>query len=243
MTHLHIPDGVLPVWLWLSGAAVAAVFITAAARRMSRPPFARRLPLLSMTAAFMIVVMSLPIVPGGYDIQLAAVAGIILGPAAAVIAAFVVNLLLALIGHGGITVVGLNTIIMGSEMAAGWVLFRAFRSFLRPALAGGAAAFLAMVIGTGLMIGIVTLGLAAVGELPLEHIVVVGRAAHHPSHLAARAGEASLRNLSIARFAVLVLIVGSFGWTLESVISAIIVRFIARVKPDLVGLAPVHEPV
>lgn len=242
MTHLHIPDGVLPAWLWLSGALVAVVLIIAAARRMSRPPFARRLPLLSMTAAFIIVVMNLPIVPG-YDIQLAAVAGIILGPAEAVIAAFVVNLLLALMGHGGITVVGLNTIMMGSIMTAGWGLFRAFRSFLSPALAGGAAAFVAMVIGSGMMIGVASLGLAAVGELPMEEILVVGRAAHPPAPLAAHAAEASLRNLSIARFATLVLIVGSFGWTLEAIMTAVIVRFVARVKPDLVGLAPAHEPI
>jgi cobalt/nickel transport system permease protein len=243
MTHLHIPDGVLPVWLWLSGAGIAAILIIIAARRMSRPPFARKLPLLSMTAAFMIVVMSLPIVPGGYDMQLAAVGGIILGPAAAVIAAFIINLLLALIGHGGITVGGLNTIIMSSEMAAGWALFRIFRRVLSPGLAGGAATFLAMAIGAGVMIGIVSAGLAGVGEVPLEHIMVVGPAHDHAAHVARTAESASLRNLSISRFAVLVVVVGSFGWLLESIMSAIIVRFAARVKPDLVGLAPTHESV
>lgn len=243
MTHLHIPDGVLPVWLWLSGAAIAAILIGIAARQMSRPPFARRLPLLSVTAAFMIVAMSLPIVPGGYDIQLAALGGIILGPVAAVIAAFVVNLLLALVGHGGITVVGLNTLIMASEMAAGWALFRVIRSVVSPAPAAGVATFLAMAVGTGAMIGTVMLGLAGTGEVPLEHITVVGEAHHHTGHVARTAQAAGLRSLSITRFAVMVLVVGSFGWVLEAVMTAIVVRFAARVKPDLVGLEPTHEPV
>ena len=240
MTHLHIPDGVLPPWLWLSGAAVAAILILVAARTLSKPPFARKLPLLSMTAAFVIVAMSIPVIPG-YDIQLAAVAGIILGPAAAMIAAFVINLLLALIGHGGITVVGLNALILSAEMIAGWALFRVLSRALSPALAGGISAFLAMTVSTGLMIGVVALGASAVGQVPLENVVVIGAPHHEGGMQAAHGGE--LRNLSLRRFAAMVLALGAVGWPIESFISAVVIRFAARVKPDLVGLAPTYEPV
>jgi cobalt/nickel transport system permease protein len=240
MTHLHIPDGVLPPWLWLSGAAVAAMLVLLAARRMSKPRFARKLPLLSMTAAFVIVAMSIPIIPG-YDIQLATVAGIILGPAGAVIAAFVVNLLLALVGHGGITVVGLNTIIFSAEMIGGWAVFRLLSRALSPALAGGIAAFLAMTASAGIMIGVVALGASVVGQVPLENLVVVGP--HHHVGGAPLPAGGEIRSLSLARFATMVLALGALGWPLESMITAIVVRFAAKVKPDLVGLAPTHESV
>jgi len=139
MTHLHIPDGVLPAWLWLGGAGVAAALIALAARIASGRDFRRRLPLLSIAAAFMVVSMSVPVIPAVYNVQLAAVVGIILGPALGVIAAFIVNLLLALVGHGGITIVGLNTLILGGEMLAAWVLFHLLRVALAPGVAGGVA--------------------------------------------------------------------------------------------------------
>jgi cobalt/nickel transport system permease protein len=240
MAHLHIPDGVLPPWLWLSGAIVATILILLAARRMSKPPYGRKLPLLSMTAAFVIVAMSIPIIPG-YDIQLAAVAGIILGPAAAIIAAFVINLLLALIGHGGITVVGLNTLILSAEMVAGWGFFRLVSRVLSPALAGGISAFVAMVMSAALMIGVVALGASAVGEVPIENVVVIGAPHHHQANQAAHAGD--IRNLSLRRFAAMVLVLGAVGWPIESFVSGVVIRFAARVKPDLVGLAPTYEPV
>jgi len=207
---------------------------------MSRPPFARKLPLLSMTAAFVIVAMSIPVIPG-YDIQLAAVAGIILGPAAAMIAAFVINLLLALIGHGGITVVGLNALILSAEMIAGWALFRVLSRALSPALAGGISAFLAMTVSTGLMIGVVALGASAVGQVPLENVVVIGAPHHEGGIQVPHSGE--IRNLSLRRFAAMVLVLGAVGWPIESFISAVVIRFAARVKPDLMGLAPTYEPV
>jgi cobalt/nickel transport system permease protein len=208
---------------------------------MSKPPFARKLPLLSMTAAFVIVAMSIPIIPG-YDIQLAAVAGIILGPAATLIAAFVVNLLLALIGHGGITVVGLNTLILSIEMIAGWALFRLLSRMLSPALAGGISAFLAMTVSAGIMIGVVALGASTAGRVPLENVVVVGAPHHEGGGPSPHAGG-EIRNLSLGRFAAMVLALGAVGWPLESFIAAVVIRFAARVKPDLVGLAPTYEPV
>jgi cobalt/nickel transport system permease protein len=243
MTHLHVPDGVLPVWLWLSGAALTAVIIAIAARIASGPDFRRRLPVLSMTAAFMIVAMSVPVIPAAYHVQLAAVAGIILGPALGVIAAFIVNLLLALVGHGGITTVGLNTLIVGAEVVTGWALFRVFRAAVAPGLAAGGAAFLAMVIGAGVMIGVVALASPQVRTTHLQEMLAAGEAGRHAADATAPGAALGYENLSTTRFAALVVGLGALGWLLEAVVTALIVRFAASVKPDLVGLAAVHEPV
>jgi len=243
MTHLHIPDGVLPAWLWLGGAGVAAALIALAARIASGRDFRRRLPLLSIAAAFMVVSMSVPVIPAVYNVQLAAVVGIILGPALGVIAAFIVNLLLALVGHGGITIVGLNTLILGGEMLAAWVLFHLLRVALAPGVAGGVAAFLAMATGAGIMIGVVALGSLQTGQIHAEHVTVVGEPGHQAGERVERTATFGHENLSVRRFGALVVGLGVVGWLLEAVITGIIVRFASRVKPDLVGLAVAHEPV
>jgi len=242
VTHLHLPDGVLPLWLWAGGLALAGVLIAIAARVAAGADFRRRLPTLSMIAAFMIISMSVPVIPAVYHVQLAALAGIVLGPASGVIAAFIVNLLLALVGHGGITVVGLNTLILGSEMLTAWALFRVLKRALAPGPAAGAAAFPAMVVGAAVMLGIIALASPQAGLVHLGEVTSFGERAHAgglgPLHAGAPYAELSLR-----RFAWLVLGLGSLGWIVESVVTGLVVRFAARVKPDLVGLAPDYERV
>jgi len=71
----------------------------------------------------MLVAMSLEILPIFYHINLSVVAGILLGPALGFLAAFIANLILAFMGHGGITVIGLNTLLLGSEAVLGHTLF------------------------------------------------------------------------------------------------------------------------
>ena len=50
MTHIHLPDGVLPAWLWVSGWAVALVLVFAAGHPPVGPDMApdgngRRIPI------------------------------------------------------------------------------------------------------------------------------------------------------------------------------------------------------
>jgi len=240
MTHLHIPDGVLPFWLWASGLALSAALIFIGARVASGPDFRRRLPILSMTSAFMIIAMSVPIIPAIYHVQLAGLAGIILGPALGLIAVFIVNLLLALVGHGGITVVGLNTLILGSEMLATWALFRLLGKALTPGPAAGIAAFLAMVVGAGVMLGVIALASPQVGLTHVREVTSVGEHEHH-AEVGSLHAAVPYANLSLARFAFLVIGLGSIGWALEGLVTGLVVRFAVRVKPDLVGLEPVRE--
>ena len=97
MSHIHIPDGVLPLWLVLAGWALTALGVGLAAYRL-RNETSRGVPLLGVMAAVMLVSMSTEIVPIAYHLNLSVLAGIILGPAYGILAALVVNLFLALFG-------------------------------------------------------------------------------------------------------------------------------------------------
>ena len=141
VTHIHIPDGVLPFWLWAGGWALAAVLVWGASRVAGRNDVARKVPLLGVVSALVLVAMSLEIVPLAYHLNLTVVAGVLLGPWLGVLAGFIVSVVLALLGHGGITVAGLNVLLLGSEIVLGALLFRAARRVLGRRRVRAAAAF------------------------------------------------------------------------------------------------------
>ena len=126
MTHLHIPDGILPLWLWVSGLVVMTLVLAFSLFRLRRMDMKVKIPLLGALSATMLVAMTLEILPLAYHINLSVISGILLGPALGFVAAFIVNLILAFMGHGGITVMGLNTLLLGSEAVLGHVFFYLF---------------------------------------------------------------------------------------------------------------------
>src|SRR5688500_3732643 len=97
----------------LLGWALAVVVVGLAVCGPLRPP-SRRVPRLGVMSALLLVGMSTETVPIAYHINLSVLAGIVLGPAYGALAALIVNVFLALFGHGGITVVGLNTLAVAA---------------------------------------------------------------------------------------------------------------------------------
>ncbi len=245
MSHLHIPDGVLPWWLVLLGWAIALTALWFAGRRVAADEDQRRrVALLGVVSALVLVAMSTEVVPIAYHINLTVVAGILLGPWLAIIAAFVVDLILALVGHGGVTVVGLNTIMIGSEMIIGWALFRAITLIVgrgrRPGLVAVGTTVVTLAITTLMLVGVVALGgpLAARRDsgaldpstLRFGNPIAQGFLA---SRLVAPEKETAPA-VPIARFATVVFILGPIGWALEAAITAGIIGFVAKVRPALV---------
>ena len=160
MSHIHIPDGVLPTWLWLGGWLVALVLVYAAGRGSERSEVRRKVPLLAVVSALMLVAMSSEIVPLAYHVNLTVIAGVLLGPVLSIIAAFIVEVVLAMLGHGGVTVIGLNTIMIATEMVLGWALFRGLVALLgsrRVRSAAGVATVLTLATTTTLLVGLVAL--------------------------------------------------------------------------------------
>lgn len=275
MSHLHIPDGVLPLWLIAVGWLGTAVLVGVSVWRAGRLDLRRQVPLVGAVAALMLVGMSSEIIPIAYHINLTVLAGILLGPWLSAITALVVMLMLSLVGHGGITVVGLNTLVIAAEMVLGWALFRALIQAFgrrRSAVVAGASTVIALALSTGLVVGIVALGGSPAasresGALDPETLTfsnpfaegLAGNSLFGDSHdhegeevhaeedahegedehaeegehadEAAHEGE---ETFSVGRFAAVVFTLGSIGWLLEALITAMIVGFIARVRPGLV---------
>jgi len=259
MSHLHIPDGVLPTWLWVAGWLVTLIAVGIAGRLAERSDVRRKVPLLAIVSALMLVAMSSEVVPLAYHVNLTVIGGVLLGGPLSVIAAFIVEVVLAMLGHGGITVLGLNTVVIASEMLLGAALFRGLvvvlgRQRLRP------AAFLATVLTlattTLVVVGLVALSGAGATERetgaldpatlsfsnPIaDGVFSVGLFSGGENHSdegtgteepagEEHAGEATL---SVARFAAVVFVLGPFGWVLEALITAAVLGYVSRVRPGL----------
>lgn len=239
MTHIHIPDGVLPLWLWAGGYVIALAVIALAVFFTRKRDMRRLIPLLGIMSAVMMVAMSIEIVPIAYHINLSVMSGIILGPWASILAVFVVNLLLSLLAHGGITMVGLNSLVMSAEAVLGYFLFRGFIRLLglrlkksRPSLAAGAATFLSLFLATWVLIGIVAVANVDMGQV-LHHEEIV-----HQEEIGIKAGEGAL---DLWFFAKAVLLLGSIGWVVESFITGVITGFIHKIRPDIISSLPARK--
>lgn len=237
MSHIHLPDGVLPVWLWVSGFIVAILVEMILLRFIKKEELTRRLPLLGMMAAAMVLGASVEIVPIAYHVNLTIISGILLGPSLIFLATFVVNVILALFGHGGITVIGLNTLILSIEGVFGYFFFRLFWKLLRrltPAIF--LATLLALLLSTFSMIGVVGLGIPHYEELIhqegkgiFEFKLLKEKENHHE-------GKAEENKVNFKRFIAIILPLGFLGWLLEGVITTLIARYIHRLRPDLLKL-------
>ena len=219
MTHLHIPDGILPLWLWVSGLVVMTLVLAFSLFRLRRMDMKVKIPLLGALSATMLVAMTLEILPLAYHINLSLISGILLGPALGFVAAFIVNLILAFMGHGGITVMGLNTLLLGSEAALGHMFFYLLMKRLPLFWRAGTATVLALMTSTIALIGIV-----AASNLAPALFAHGGEQAHE------YAGH-----VSVPLFATLALSLGSIGWLIEAAITGSIVTFLSKVKPELLA--------
>jgi cobalt/nickel transport system permease protein len=242
MSHIHLPDGILPIWLWASGFVLAILISLIFLRWSEKRGLSRRLPLLGMAAAVMVLGASVEIVPIAYHVNLTAISGILLGPSLIFLATFVVNLILALFGHGGVTVIGLNTLTLSMEGILAYFFFRLFwRGLKKLGLAAFLATFLALLFSTLSMIGVVGLGTSHYEELIhqeketgiFEFKLLKGNG-EHPDEAGDKTGEKSEVNLR--RFMAVVLPLGFIGWVLEGVITALIARYLYRLRPDLLKL-------
>jgi len=210
--HLHIPDGVLPPLVWAPALAVSLLLLIVSARARAagtRQHVAYQGALGALTLAAMAI--EIPLGPLEYHLTLVGPIGVLLGPAAAFEVMFVVNAILALLGHGGFTVVGLNALVLGAGAGLARPAYRVLTRRFSP--------------GTSLALG-TALAQAASGALWL---VVIGYALHGAATTAGHPATASRLGL-VAGLAFPMWLVGI---AVESVVAVGIGRFLARVRPDL----------
>jgi cobalt/nickel transport system permease protein len=214
---MHIPDGILPVWIWILGLVFMIGAIAVCVFQLRAIDLRKKIPILGAVSAVMLVAMSLEILPLAYHINLSVVAGILLGPGLGFLAAFITNLVLALMGHGGISVIGLNTLLLGSEAILGHFLFYLLKGRLSIFWRAVVVTILTLLITTAALIAIV-----AVSHIDPELVL------HADEH-----GHAHAEGVDVSRFAIMVLSLGALGWMIEAFITGAVIRFISQVKPDL----------
>jgi cobalt/nickel transport system permease protein len=206
MSHLHIPDGVLPVAVWAPGLLVALLLLVLSARFL-RGASRQRIAYQSALGALVLAVMAVevPLGPLEYHLTLVGPVGVLLGPATIFQVVFVASAILALVGHGGLTVVGLNALVLGAGGALARPVYMLLaRRFSAAASMAGATA-VAQAISGALWLAVVGLGL--------------------------RMGTASPARLGLVAGVAFPMWVA--GIVIESAVAFGIARFIARVRPDL----------
>jgi cobalt/nickel transport system permease protein len=238
MSHIHLPDGVLPMWLWASGYVLAILISVILFRFEKKETLSKRLPLLGMMAAVMILGAAVEIIPPVYHVNLTVISGMLLGPSLIFLATFVVNVILALFGHGGVTVIGLNTLVLSIEGVLGYFFLHFFWKVLRRLTpASFLATFLALFISASSMIGVVSLGTSHYEELIHREegaqMLELPWGTKKESHPAENTPH---QEINLKRFIAVILLPGFLGWILEGVITALMVKYINRLRPDLLGL-------
>lgn len=211
MSHLHIPDGLLPAALWAPGLALATLLLLLSARAGAGRP--HRLGVQSALGALMLAAMSveIPLGPFEYHLSLIGPVGVLLGAASGYQVVFVTVTILAFMGHGGFTVVGLNALVMGAGTALARPLYRLIAARRAPAGALASATAAAQAVSGLLWLAVVAVALRVRPEAPLE---------------AGHAGRAVL-------FGAVALPLWGLGIVVETLVAFGTGRFLARVRPDL----------
>ena len=164
MSHIHIPDGIIPSIWWVSGYILTAVMLFILIKNIGDKDMGKKIPLAGMSAAIMLVGMSIPLGFLPLHFSLAVLVGILVGPSIGFIVVFTVNVILALFGHGGVTIVGINTLVIGSEVIIGYFIFKTLAKNWSHTKAAAVATVIALLISLTMMVGIVgaTVGLPEV---------------------------------------------------------------------------------
>lgn len=219
MSHLHIPDGVLPLWLWGPGLLLALLLLWRSTRGISP----RQVAYQGALGGLMLAAMAIPLGALEYHLTLAGPLGVLLGPAGAFQVGFSVSAILAVMGHGGISTVGLNALVTGAGAAGAALVYRSLGRRQRPEWAMAWSTAAGQALAGVLWLAIATLALESPAGPPGD------------PHVHAHATE---------RFALFAVPLWVLGVVAESVVAWGIGRFLARVHPGLMplGTGPVAAP-
>ena len=106
MSHLHVPDGVLPAWLLAASWVLlcALLFLALWGHRQ------RDTILLGISVPFVVAAMSVPL---PVHLNLLVLVGILAGPWVGLLTAFLSVSILALFGHRGLSAIDLKSLVLG----------------------------------------------------------------------------------------------------------------------------------
>jgi cobalt/nickel transport system permease protein len=206
MSHLHIPDGVLPVAFWAPGLALALLLLFLGARALRRRS-PQQLAYQGALGALVLAVMAVevPLGPLEYHLTLVGPVGVLLGPVATFQVVFVANAILALIGHGGFTVAGLNALVLGAGGALAGPAYALLARRLPPPAAMAAATAVTQTVSGAMWLAVMLGALRVAGT-----------------------GSGRLQLAAGVAFPLWLI-----GVLVESAVAYGVARFLVRVRPDL----------
>jgi cobalt/nickel transport system permease protein len=212
---VHIPDGFVNGPMSVGGGMVAASGLALCSRRVARSMRERDLPVAGLCGAFLLMMEApvIPVAPGaGGHLLGGTLAVALLGPwMGAVVVTMVTVILTLFAGDGGTTALGLNVVNLALVPAfLGYPVILAWRRVLPASPTGVAAA-----CGLAALLSVVAAALLFTVEYALAGTVGVP-----PATMAA----AVLGTYTV---------IGAF----EGLVTALIVRALLRVRPDLVRVA------
>ncbi len=205
---VHILDGVL-TWPWVVGGFLGAAALCWWGMRRLREEEIARIAVLS-SAFFVASLIHVPtLAPTSVHLLLNGLVGVLLGPRSAMAILLALFLQAVLVGHGGLTTLGVNTCIMALPALGSWAVFVSLRRW-------GALTRTWQRSVVGLVIG----GLAVLATTALNALT-----------LWLGSGE-PLDVLAMVVFVAHLPVAG-----VEALVMAATINFLARVKPEMLGLA------
>lgn len=210
---MHIADGFVPPAIWIGGYGIAGVATWLSLRQIQRQPDpSQGIPKASLlTAAFFVgSSLSIPVPPASVHLVLNGLLGVVLGSYA--FPAILIGLFFqaVLYGHGGISTLGANAVLMGLPAVVAGQIFR-----LRQGVSWGSRRLrlgLFGFVGGAVGLGLATLIFYGVSLLTL------------PMGLDQTTERGALLTISIVHVPLMIL---------EGGFTSFVVLFLDRVKPEL----------
>ena len=211
---MHIPDGVLPATVCVAGYAVAAAGTAFSLHQIGKKEDPREsLPKASLfTAAFFVASwIHIPIPPTSVHLLLVGLMGAVLGYYA--FPAILIGLFFqaVMFQHGGLTTLGVNTVMFGVPAIASYQIFRLHKAIAKDHFQPGVFGFFGFLAG---FLGVLMVVLIAIAIL-VPSI---------PAYMDAAAERTAIFALALAHLPIMVI---------EGILTAGVVTFLWRVKPEV----------
>lgn len=215
---MHVPEGILPAEICISGYAITSLITWYSLKEINKQPNPQEdIPKASLlTAAFFVAsTINIPIPPASVHLVLNGLLGAVLGYYA--FPAILVGLFFqgVMFGHGGMTTLGVNAIIMGLPALLAHQIFLLRNLFKKrlgkrfnPRLSSSISAFLA---------GATAVGLSAA----IFFVLII---TNIPSDWDFAAEKTAIYALMLAHIPLMLI---------EGIFTAMVVSFIQRVKPEI----------
>jgi cobalt/nickel transport system permease protein len=208
MAHIHLDDGTIPLSWAVAWALIATLIIVLCLYwlRNVRRADSRLIVLASMLTAATFAVFQFEIPPLGVHLSLTPFIGILAGPAMGGIIVLIINIFSAGIGHEGWTIIAPNYLINLTEVIGGWLVYRWLSRYTRMDVHYTA--------GIATFIGLLLGNVAMIAVIMISGI---------------QGAEFQLSALSLIAAANMAMAI------VESFVTAYIVAYIKKVRPDMLG--------